>query len=58
MEIIIVFFEAVSVTYGTGSNPVTARWISRKRKEGNDGKKEGIFIRKVLLFNNNMYMNG
>ncbi len=29
------------VTYGTGSNPVTPPgWISRKRRERNDGKKE------------------
>ncbi len=41
MEIKIIMFKGVLVTYGTGSNPVTPPgWISRKRRERSDGKKE------------------
>ena len=39
MKVIIVMFEGVLVTDGTDSNSVTPEgWISRKRREINDGK--------------------
>ncbi len=48
------------VTYGTGSNPVTPRgWISRKRRERNDGKKKeknSETMESVFVLYGNIYL--